>query len=248
MGLNAMRWYERSREWARHQPALAAGYAALILLGVVGSAIGGVRAVTDLFSHEERRPTTVVTVPSRLIARDGNPRFGFWFSYPQTWDRTDSPNGDGNVFNPPDDAGVELRVWGANLANLPVVGGQPDSLPALVQRNRDSIRSAGGAVLESRPYGLHREGEVDGHASSEQISGWRLRFRRPGEGAQPASTALWVFTVLDGRQADIQCQAPTSRYPAYEDLCNELVSTLRLTALEAPVPSTSERSGESGPR
>ena len=48
----------------------------------------------------------------------GNPRFNFWYDYPEDWDITDiSMNGDGYQIIPKDSVKADIRIYGRNIIN-----------------------------------------------------------------------------------------------------------------------------------
>jgi len=53
------------------------------------------------------------------LQRESNPRFGFSFVHPYTWDREDPTNSDGNRFRHPIDPQIEMAAWGGYAVLFP---------------------------------------------------------------------------------------------------------------------------------
>ena len=67
--------------------------------------------------------------------------------------------------------------------------------------------------------------------TSEQIEGRRLVYEYKEEGKK--LTVMATFTQGDDIQYGLQCEAPSSLYPAYEKLFLLLVSSLRVLKRES---------------
>lgn len=142
-------------------------------------------------------------------------------------------NGDGNVFESPDDPGVTITA--AGIRSTIDDGSDPriavEEEAATAER---LARDAGGNVVESDYYGLSEETAVDGQVTRAQIPGWRLIIQTtPAELGEQISS-VDVLTRWRGRSVHIVCSAPTERFAAYRDLCNEVVGTLTLDGAWRP--------------
>lgn len=152
------------------------------------------------------------------LEREGNPRFGFWFSYPRTWDGRDPTNGDGNTFVYPKDQNVRLLAWGSLTADTDIY--------SYVETNLGYKEDdAGFELLESVESGGHF---VEGNARS-QIPGWRLLYLSTEDGVDLIN--LEYMTLYDNRGIHVLFIAPAADFAIYEDLAFDLIRSLVVVPL-----------------
>lgn len=160
-----------------------------------------------------------------------NTRFGFSFSYPKTWDRADPANADGNSYFDPKEPGVSLTAWGGFAVVSPTLDDYVSF--SLHQAERHS----GFKLLLDRESGRMLVGwDTLGSGSTEtreQIQGRRIVYEV--NDSSKRYTIMQVFTQVDSVQFSLRCRAPSSLYPAYQDLFLRLVSSLRVLSKEHEV-------------
>lgn len=113
MGKEPTTWAARLRQrFADHQAGAAILLAVAVLAGI-GGAIGGFKAVVDLFGSDDPPPPPPVSFTADDLVAVEIPRYGFSFGYPSAWERSDPENSDGATITADRD-GVVLRAYGAN--------------------------------------------------------------------------------------------------------------------------------------
>lgn len=153
-----------------------------------------------------------------------NPRFGFSFLYPKNWDRQDPENSDGNSYKHPKNSRIEIRAWGGYA----VVSQTLDEWVSWMMERE--TQKPGFQILRNTESGRHvyyyRQTEKGVIKSREQIRGRRVVFRY--EESAEAFTAMQVSTQFGNAQFAIRCEAPSGKYPGYEDLFIVLGQSLRV--------------------
>jgi hypothetical protein len=173
------------------------------------------------------------------LERQSNPRFGFSFVAPATWDRQDPANGDGNTFRHPRDPRIEIRAWGGYAVVSPDLDSWVDwTIEALGRGEgfRLLSRTPAGAWLVDWRHRLWREPiEV-----RRQVEGRRVVFEAV-EAGQPM-LSMQSFIQFDDVQVSVLCTAPAALFGRYEDLFLVISKEIRvLGPNSAPLARTGGR-------
>jgi hypothetical protein len=196
------------------------------VLAFSGEGIRNARDVRSLFGGKHSPP--VMRIAASDLSRDANALFGFSFSYPTTWKRTDAINGDGSTFMAPNQPGVELRVWGTRA---PPSEGSGFGLLTFVASVDPTLNQRGSRMIENAPVDVDWVGVVHRRHVVTKVPGWRFVTTSRDEATGLNVTTLLVAARLDRRDALASCKAPTSQWQAYEQLCYQLVNGFHLTQL-----------------
>ena len=86
---------------------------ALALLLWFARIANALRDVVAFFKSLSKRPHDLVSFTPNDLEREVNPRFGFSFLHPKTWDRRDPMNADGNTYFDPKHQDVRMLAWGS---------------------------------------------------------------------------------------------------------------------------------------
>lgn len=220
---------QHAASWRRVVALVGSVLAAVVLFG---TAVTNWHVIRDELwppseaSGSHSAPRTPVTVPPRLLDRDGNARYGLWFSYPVTWLRQGDPsNSDGNEFVSPDNSRVRLRFFGTQRLT-DVRSGDSTDLP-VNEYEKKALETTGATFLEESPQGLWWQNASD--TDREHVDGWRFVYTYKKQGQHGTQTMIEIVADVDGRYAYAQCEAPSRIASQYQSLCNELVSSLVLT-------------------
>jgi hypothetical protein len=165
------------------------------------------------------------------LERESNPRFGFSFMYPTVWDRQDPDNGDGNTYRHPQNAQIELRVWGAYAVLAP-------DLDAWVEHTIGYLQAeAGFCLLTKVPSELHlvdwKHHGWNGAIveTRQQVEGYRM-VHQAYQDCQPF-TVMQTFAQVGDTQITQRCQAPAAIYGRYEELFLVTSKELRMLGVNA---------------
>lgn len=187
--------------------------AALVVIAAVGGAVGSVQAIFDLFKSS---PEPAVKVAQEDLGLVANPRYGFKFKYPLSWERMDPENGDGTRFVG-DEPGVEIVAYG-----------YAENTAEFEDLDQRTIAQVSDGTIVKQPVTQLATRLID-EQSAEEVEGRRVLVRFAAAKPDPAVTAL-VFTLhLKDHGVTIRCQAPTAQYTRYAGLCTQLIGTLTLT-------------------
>jgi hypothetical protein len=87
----------------------------LLFLAFLATAFGAILDVPSKVYdawHVLNPPDEPYEFSQKDLVRTSNPRFGFSFLHPRTWDRKDPTNSDGHTFVNPMDNDTEIAAWG----------------------------------------------------------------------------------------------------------------------------------------
>jgi hypothetical protein len=210
-------------QWKNKRPIAIAILIVLVVIGL-SSFTNALRDIKSFIIDVFGAPTQHQTVAIQELDTEVNSRFGFSFSYPHTWDRSDPANADGNSYTDPKDQRVSFSAWGGF---------------AVVTQNLDDFASFTLRSAETQP-GFRL---ILNQESGRHLIGWDtvgttfIETRQPIEGRRivyeiresaERYTVMQVFTQVDDIQFSLQCRAPSSLFSAYEDLFLTLSSSLRV--------------------
>lgn len=217
------------------------GAAAIVLVAVmaaVGTVIGGIQAIAGLFGDDSPRVTADPTVPATSaptsastsataspsaspftlgqgdLTQNANARFGFTVSYPKTWQRSDSADGDGfRAIGPVE--GLGLTAYGG----YPAPEGEGTDPMNRVFDLLDAFTSDPEVtVLEDS---IQQNVPLEGSAS--MVTGAQLLVQFAG------ATHLVQLVAADGRDITVQCDMPSDAVATYRGACNQLLASVRVS-------------------
>jgi hypothetical protein len=190
--------------------------AAATLVGLAGGLLGLVTGTISL--REKLQPTPApYQFTDGDLARDGNQRFGFTFAYPKSWTRTDPANADGNTYTAPTMGPTPAKffVYGSNRA------AGLDELSFVRERSR-------GKIIQQRDAGTHIWSFCDQNGqqteTQEQIPGKLAQYEYFDQQSKRTTTGLIEFAELQDRVIAAVGEAPSSGYPAYDNLFRRLLA------------------------
>ena len=82
-----------------------------LLLAGIASVTTNLREIVSFVNGIMGKPT-MERMSDQDLETEVNPRFGFSFSYPKTWDRVDPANADGSSYFDPKEPRVSFSAWG----------------------------------------------------------------------------------------------------------------------------------------
>jgi hypothetical protein len=163
-------------------------------------------------------------VASRVVQfdRSGIGRYNFWFNYPKGWARQDPENADGHTYADQSTPQVSVSFWGSRTDDI-----KPPS---------DRQPPRGETRVASRESGGYLRWLEGGVYHQEAIPGWQIEAvseTPDGHGLHH----LYQWFDAGWREIGFHAQAPTSLYPQYLGLFQDLLGGIAIERDEATNPA-----------
>ena len=150
-----------------------------------------------------------------------NPRFDFFFKYPEGWARTDPANHDGNTYVSPEDTRVYVAFFGSYspLTRDPEWRKDPHHYKGTLEDSR----YAGGYISQKTG---------NGDAQRTEIPGWRIVERQQRQQNPDGYESRYLYQWFDApdRTIGFVGKAPTAAYPHYLGLFQELIECIDINS------------------
>jgi len=156
---------------------------------------------------------------------ESNPRFGFSFAHPSTWDRDDPTNADGNCFHDPLNPQVEIAAWGGYAVLSPDLYSWVEQTIGFIERDlgfRLITRIASGGHIFD-----FDTNEADSVCQTrQQVEGIRVVYTI--EEKSVMFTVMQKFFQHGKTQFSIMCKAPSKIFDQYEGLFLDIATKFRI--------------------
>jgi hypothetical protein len=203
--------------WLTNPLMLAIG----IVLGRLTDIIKFIDSIIGL-SQRRTKSTDIYKIENTNLMKTSNPRFGFSFVEPRTWDRSDPLNGDGNSYSHPTKTNVSYSVSGmydvfddgdtyASVKRKLVVLKEKKKFRLLVDRQCGS-------------YQIDYPNKTS--INLEQISAWRLKYQYKESGNN--ITVIEFICNYKGVCFTVQGKANSKDFEKYEDFFIFLISEFKI--------------------
>lgn len=197
--------------------------AATVMIGLA-QFTNAVRDLKRIFTSTPA-PIKPIRFSESDFSREANPRFGFSFVYPKTWDRHDLDNADGNRYVNPTDTDVQCSFWGGYAVVSPTLKEWIDwSLS--INASRPGFELIHNVESGRHVVGWSEEGDRVTEIR-EQIEGRRIVYRYKSEDGQ-SITFMQLFLQVEDRQISALCRAPDGQFPVYQPLFLALLADVRV--------------------
>lgn len=210
--------------WTR-RAALYGLAAILVALAGIGVAVAIARSSSSSSAGAaDPNPFTAdrTIVEGVELDRDGNGRFNFWFSYPYTWIRLDSENGDGSAFQEPS-VGSRVSVSFSGMHRLSEFGDDSEMLETERRRVAQNSNVSGGYAGS---WVWQQDSDFK-TVSRQEIGGSRFVFDETlADGTLMRTIERSVYA--EDRVLSISATAPVALFDDYEAVFNYLVADFRV--------------------
>ncbi len=182
-----------------------------------------IEILSALLAQYDVRRNTYQTENANL-KRSSNPRFGFSYMEPRTWDRFDPINGDGNRYVHPTKTDIIYIVSGIHEEL------DEDEINTAIENHLNYLKKVKGFnLILSSPSGGYFYDYTDANTIIEQkIEGWRLKYKLTDRKSKNRLTVLEFKCYYDGVCFTVYCRSPDKEYDNFEDFFLYLISEFRV--------------------
>lgn len=204
----------------------------ILAIGVILSRITDIiKFIDNLIGliHKRNNKTEVYKIENSNLHRTSNPRFGFSFVEPRTWDRIDPDNEDGNRYFHPTKECVSFSISG--IHDVFEEGEIYNTISNHLDTLRDKKRFK---LLLSRSSGSYCvDYPSENTVNTEKISAWRLKYNLKDKNTGIILTVLEFKCNYDGICFTIYCQAPKKEFENFEDFFLFIISEFRVLGINS---------------
>lgn len=213
----------------------------IFAFGVILSRIADIIKLIDNIIgiiNKRKNKTEVFKIENSNLQRTSNPRFGFSFVEPRTWDRFDPDNGDGNRYLHPTKESVSFSVSGIHD-----VSNEVDIYTTIDNHLSSLSKVKKFKLLLSRSSGSYCIDYPDENTvNTENISAWRLKYNIKDIESGIHLTVLEFKCNYDGICFTVYCQASKKEFEKFEDFFLYIISEFRVLGIKsAPFARNSEQ-------
>lgn len=170
--------------------------------------------ITDNY-HEDKEIPFDRRLDEEYLERALNPRFGFAFSYPKSWERNDSDNGDGHIVKNPKNPNIQIIGSGSWYDGQREYDIRKDMYLYEKEINIEYVRES--SIYEFS--WMDKDGRVI--ETKEAVYGEKACWI-------DGDTKVLAFGAASGeRQMSLYCYAPVNDFKDYEDLFLKIISGVR---------------------
>ena len=195
---------------------------AFIFGNISATLLNWIKLIQEVKRIFKKKSLESYEIKSEYWGHNSNPRFGFSFSEPLSWDRIDPHNNDGYKYMNPEDSNVHFSLSGQYDAL------ELSTIEAIVEWHLSIYKKKKGFKLVSS----NESGRIlydypdEKTVVRQNVSGWKMIYDSLHEGKRIRS--MDFISKFDDTIFHIHCQAPKNQFKKYENFFMKIITSFSI--------------------